>query len=160
MRVRQLIIVLLLVANVAYADVTAEIISYKIDDNGNIEVHTQYKIEGAEVQTRYPQENGKYYGVTRYVASSFGNMNNPQIKSRILTEIEDQVNALGIESFMKKENKEITDNKLGGLVGSTILQEQFNLGVDNDGDHKVDQIWTVKSDGSKIDETDVPPISP
>ena len=137
-----------------FADVTAEVLSYKLDDNGNIEVHTQYKIDGVEQQSRYPQENGKYYWVTRYVASTFGSMTEAQIKARILSEIQDQVNALGQQKFLKKANKNIVDTKLGTLVGATVAQTTFEIGVDNNGDHKTDKIWTVNTAGEKLSEKD------
>lgn len=139
-------------SQVVFADVTAEVLSYKIDDNGNIEVHTQYKIDGVEVQSRYPQENGKYYWVTRYAASNFGSMTEAQIKRRILSEIDSQTNALVVKSFIEKENQNIINNKLGTLVGSTVTKTQAEIGVDNDGDNKADKIWVVKTDGSKIEK--------
>ena len=145
---------ILIMAGVSFADVTAEVLSYKIDDNGNIEVHTQYKVDGVEVQSRYPQENGKYYWVTRYVASTFGSMTDVQIKDRILSEIKEQVNALGQQEFLKKANKNIVDTKLGTLIGSTDTQSTFEIGVDNDGDHKTDKTWTVNTKGEKLSEKD------
>jgi hypothetical protein len=41
-----LILALMAVCATAKADVTAEILSQKIDENGNIRVETQYKIDG------------------------------------------------------------------------------------------------------------------
>lgn len=149
-----IIFLIFIFPSLIFADVTAEILSYKIDDNGNIEVHTQYKIDGVEVQSRYSQEDGKYYWVTRYVASTFGNMTDVQIKERILSEIKEQMNALGQQSFLKKANEDIVNNRLKTLVGSTAIQSQFDIGVDNDGDHKVDKTWTVNTKGEKLSEKD------
>jgi len=156
MRIIILILMTLFPVIPSWADVTAEIISYKIDQNGNIEVHTQYKIDGVEVVSRYPQENGKYYWVTRYTASAFGNMTEPQIIARIMKEIDDESGALLLESYVKKINQTIATTKLGTLTGSKLTKTQADLKVDNDGDGKADQIWTVTSDGRKLSERAFP----
>lgn len=147
------IIFLILMFSVSpiFADVTAEVLSYKIDQNGNIEVHTQYKVDGIEVQSRYPQENGKYYWVTRYDSHNFGDMNDEQIKQRILADVESQSESLIAQTFKKKENQKIVDGKLGTLVGAKITKTQAEVSVDNDGDNKADEVWTVDTE-EKISE--------
>lgn len=145
-------LVMILVSSTVFADVVAEVLSYKIDQNGNIEVHTQYKIDGVEVPSRYPLEDGKHYLVTRYQANSFGSMTNDQIKQRILKEIEEHAKSLTQEGFIKKANQDIMDNKLGSLVGSKVLITDAEIGVDNDGDNKIDKVWTVNTKGEKLSE--------
>lgn len=163
MKLLGLILAMIFSPLIVNADVTAEILSHKIDDNGNIEVHTQYKIDGVEVPSRYPQEDGKYYFVTRYDASVFGGMNENQIKDRILNgrttdgadSIKSQCDSLLIKSFLNKENKDIADNKMKTLPGSTISSSQADIGVDTDGDGKSDKIWVVKTDGTKIEKNNI-----
>ena len=148
---------ILIMAGVSFADVTAEVLSYKIDDNGNIEVHTQYKIDGVEVQSRYPQENGKYYLVTRYDAGNFINTTEAEIQNRILSDVKAHAEAVGNKEWIKKNTQDIFKNRLTGVAGSKVTSVESRIRVDTNGDNITDEVWTVKTDGTKISSTPIIP---
>jgi len=147
---KKLLLVLLfcLFATNVFAGVTAEILAYDLDDNGNIRVKTQYKIDGVEVVSRYPQLGGKYYFVTRYHALNFAGMSDAEIKARILEDVENHAENLIKNTYMKKKNINIHDNHIKALVGSKVTETTTTVSVDTDGDNVNDEIWTIKSDGS------------
>lgn len=151
-------LVLFLTGNV-FADVTAEVLSYKIDDNGNIEVHTQYKIDGVEVQSRYPQENGKYYWVTRYDAANFGSMGDADIKSFIQEDLKSNAEKFLINYFIKKENAKLIGQKFtdATISGLTATATEAKIQVNNDNDNLAEEEWTVKTSGEIIKESIVTP---
>ena len=147
-----MVVSLMLIAAPAMAEVTWEILSVKQDVNGNIEVHTQYKVDGVEQISRYPQEDGKYYWVTRFNAQNFIGMSDAEIKARIEIDCKEFADYLQKSNWMQVETDKIAESHLNGLVGSKGKVTQSEIEVDTDGDNKVDKIFTVKSTGEKVSE--------
>lgn len=146
MRIVVIVLSLILISSVAFAvedGVTAKILAYDIDDNGNIRVKTQYKIDGVEVKSNYPKLNDKYYFVTRYYALNFPGMTDKQIKDRILEDLNAHAENLVLDTFVKKNNQDIHDNHLSALVGSVISKIKATFKFDSDGDNIDDKEWTV-----------------
>ena len=71
MKVLSLLVGFLLIANFAFADVTAKVIGWEkeIQNNGKpiIKVITEYKLDGVKVESNYPDKNWR----TRYSAENF-----------------------------------------------------------------------------------------
>lgn len=157
MRVLAIVLSLVLISSVAFAKVTAEVLKKDLEDNGNIRVYTQYKIDGVEVVSRYPKLGGKYYWITRYTALIFAGMTDAQMEARILQDVNIYAERLTLETFIEKNNINIVANNLKTLVGSTVSKDSTTIRVDTDGDNIVDTEWTVKTDGTK---TETPIITP
>lgn len=152
-----LCLVLLFMTSLAYADVTAEIVGKAIDDNGNIIIRTQYKIDGVEVVSRYPKdEQGRYYWVTRYNIINFAGMTKAQIKQRVGRDIKAFAQNLIRQEYLKKANLALDTSD---VIGQTLTETTAEILVDTDGDGIPDKKWTVKNDGSKV-ESDYTPVIP
>lgn len=147
-----LLITMLLMATMAWADVTAEILKCDIDDNGNIRVYTQYKVDGVDVVSRYPTLDGKYYFVTRYDAMNFYGMTAKQIKARILKDINDHAANLIARKYVEDKNAAIVKDNLTTIVGSTASVVEAVIPVDSDKDGTPDINLTVKTDGTSVEE--------
>lgn len=144
-------VAILLLSVPAFAEVTAEVISYKIDGNGNIEVHTQYKVDGVEVVSRYPLENGKYYWVTRYDAVNFGSMTDAEIKQHILDDLKRNAEGFIARDFIKEENAKIVSQRFESieLVGSLAVALDAKILIADQKTGVAKEEWTVKTDGTK-----------
>ena len=160
-------LVLICVSSLAFADVTPEIVGKAIDDNGNIVIKTQYKIDGVEVVSRYPQENGKYYWVTRYSIQNFANMNATQIQDRIDQDIKAYADNLITQPFqeqqrraLKTANSNFYNTSLSNVTGHKVTVTSAKMVVDTNFDGMQDKEWTVKTDGTKIEADYSPPIVP
>lgn len=152
---RFMVLLILLFSSKCFADVTAEIISKKIDENGNIEIHTQYKIDGVEVQSNYPPDSGKYYFVTRYSFLNFVNLSDDDKKNRILSDISSYAKGLIERTYSKKTNEElIKDNFLINIVGQSITETESTIKINPTLEYK------VKTDGTKTDIIIEPVIIP
>lgn len=58
---------------------------------------------------------------------------------------------------IKDKTKEIYNNNLPAIVGTTSIIQNTKIQVDTDVNGTLDKEWTVKTDGSKI-EKDISPI--
>jgi hypothetical protein len=138
-RVLILMVLIFSFATLVHADVTGEIIGKSIDENGNIVIQTQYKIDGVEVPSRYPQLDGKYYWVTRYSMQNFYGMSDADILVRIQKDIIQFGQSLISKKYVTEENTKL---ELKGVVGSTVTVTSADITVSKD------LAITVKTDGS------------
>ncbi len=142
MKIASLILGFCLIATFAFAGTSAEIISYDKDDNGNIRVWTQYKIDGVEVDSRYPKINGKEVYCARYTVFNFIDMTNDEIVARIKEDIEKHAETLIIKTFTKKKNDSIAQNNLSKLVGTTATKITATRKISDTKE------WVLKTDGT------------
>lgn len=135
-----------------FADVTAEIVGKDIDENGNIIIKTQYKIDGVEVQSRYPKLTIKdkddkdiqvYYWVTRYTVQSFAGMNETQTNDRIKQDLSQFAKSLIAKKYISEENAKLDLSK---VIGQKITETNATIQVSPTLE------WTVKTDGSKVEK--------
>ncbi len=126
----------------AFAGTSAEIISYDKDDNGNIRVWTQYKIDGVEVDSRYPKINGKQVYCTRYTVFNFVDMTDNEIVARVKEDIEKHAETLIIKTFTEKKNDIIVQNNLYKLVGTTATKITATKKISDTKE------WVLKTDGT------------
>ena len=82
-------------------------------------------------------------------------MTNIQIKNRILQDLNQHAKILIRKTFISKQNKNIHDNKLSGIIGWTASKDTTKIQVDTDGDGIKDKEWTLKTDGTYV-ETNLP----
>jgi len=150
---KKLLVVLFLVlglARLCFADVTAEIIAVDKDNNGNIQIKTQYKIDGVEVQSNYPPLNGKYYWINRYDIKSFAGMTKAQILLRIKKDIISFEKNLIQKKYMEINN-DIFVTAGQNLVGATNTQTTTSVYVDTNSDGILDTEWVLKSDSTRTE---------
>lgn len=158
-----LIFALIFISTQAMADVTGEIISVKKDTNGNIEVHTQYKIDGVEVVSNYPQENGKYYWVTRYSVQNFFGMSDVEKQGRIDIDVKTFAESLITKPFIPELIQIVKDanatlietNLFKQMAGHIVNTKEAKILIDTNFDKVPDTEWVVKTDGTKV-ETPIP----
>lgn len=155
---KKLIFVLgfLMVAQWAVADVTRKVISIKQDENGNLEVHTQYKVDGVEVVSRYltePCDDGQcYIWVTRYDAVNFINpdgtfMDDAQKVEFIGNQVDKFSDSLIRKTFVQKKNLEIKDAGIKDLIGSTKTIQSSVIEL-KDKDKNITATVELKTDGT------------
>jgi hypothetical protein len=150
MRLLILILGFCLIASCVFAGVEATIVSKDIDDNGNIRVWTQYKIDGVEVESRYPKIDGKSVYCTRYNAMNFYNMTDTQIKEKIVQDVDTHVGSLIQQKYIEINNQEILNKNLKTLINTTISKDTSLIQLDTNNDGIVDTNMTVKSDGTEV----------
>jgi len=148
MKVLGLVVGMMLMASLAWADCTAKIIGVDKDEQGSIRVKTQYILDGQEVISRYPQQDGKYYWVTRYNVQNFANMTKAQVLGRIKKDIKAFQEHLIIDSFMKINNDAFVKTA-DNLVNATNTETTANIDLDLNSDGIPDTRWQVTSDGNK-----------
>lgn len=144
-----LAILFLAFASVCFADVTAEIIGKDFDEQGNIIIKTQFKVDGVEIVSRYPKLDGKYYFVNRYTAVNFYNMTDEQIIAKIKGDLSQHAKMLIGKKFLAVENAKMA---LDDVVGSTITEKTSTVQIS-----PVLEL-EVKTDGSKIEKVITPTI--
>lgn len=126
--------------------VEVEILDVSQDqENGTIIVKTNYKLDGIEVVSNYPKFNGKYYWVTRYNVSSFAGLDDQQTKDKIFVELNNFADNLIIKEYYNKNNLTYVQNKAPLLVGQKSTKITADIRIDSN------TVWTVSSDGTKID---------
>ncbi len=145
-----------LLTTFAFADVIGEIVSIDKDVKGSIRVWTQYKVDGVEVESRYPKIGGKYVFCSRYNAINFAGMTDTQIKARIDFDVKQHTKSLLRNTYISVVNDDIIANHLGTVVGSTTTTKDLKINVDTDGDGVIDAEVLIKTDGSQS----ISPISP
>ena len=156
-----LVLGFLIMAVPSWADVTAKIISFRLDDNKNIEVHTQYKIDGVEVVSRYPQEDCDdgvggttkcYIWVTRYQILNFINldgtlMSDSEIKSKIVLDLQQFENSLIQKTYLEKKNQEIFNKNLKTIVGTLDSLSSTTITLKDSAGKDITNL-EVKTDGT------------
>lgn len=146
-------LLILFITTFCFGDVTWKVLKVDKDTNGNIQVKTQFKIDGVEVQSRYPTLNGKYYFVTRFSAQNFWEMTAQEKKDFITAELDKHAQALIAREYMKKENDLIITKDLVGLTSTVGTKTEAKVKADTDGNGLNDKEYTVKTDGTKTSKT-------
>ena len=136
-----------LITTLSFAEVTAEIVSKDLDDNGNIRIWVTYKIDGMEVPSRYPKIDNKSVYCTRYDVRNFIGMNKTQIVSRIKQDLTAQAKNLIQQTFIKKKNALMDFN---GIVGKNITETNTTFPINET------KQWRVYSDGNYSEENLTP----
>lgn len=145
------VVMVLGLASVCFADVTAEIIGVDLDENGAIRVKTQYKIDGKEVESRYPQQDGKYYFVTRYRIDNFAGMNKTKILQRIKSDISSFQKNIILNDYFKKANDAFVKSG-ADLINITNTEKTATLDLDTDNDGIPDTRWIIEN-GTKTEQS-------
>jgi len=150
-----LVLVMCLVCTAVHADVSSVILKKDIDDNGNIRVYTQYKIDGVEVESRYPKLDGKYYYVARYDFMNFIKedgtiMSEAEKEAYIELDIEIHKKNFTKRTFIKKNNLDIQQNGLSNLVGKQGTTKTATIKISETIE------WEVKTDGTKVEKIITP----
>ena len=148
-------ILFLLITVSCFADVTAKIVGVDKDENGNIRVKTQYKIDGVEVKSPYPLENGISYWITRYSVQNFSGMNKTQIFTRIKKDIISFEKHLIIKKYLELANHDFISISQD-LVNVTDTQSIASVYVDTDNNGTLDTEWVLKTDGTRIEKEYTP----
>ena len=151
-----LTLIMICFTTLAFADASGEIIKLEYDENKNIRVWVQYKVDGVEVPSRYPPINGKQVWCFRKSFAEFVGMTNTQIIENIKKDVEEHCNNLVVGEFRQIKNADIMD-KIKGSVGTKITKDSAELFFDTDKDGNVDTKWTVYSNGSY---TESPVVTP
>lgn len=163
-----IIIILSLMSLYCFAQVTTEIIAKDIDINGNIRIWTCHKIDGVEVESRYPKMDGHFVYATRYSKQSFKDCEDKiEIETYILNDVKNHSNILIQKEFDKnasktfnqikvdyntQANQDFINTSLDSLIGkgTTIVEVKKNIDTDNDGN--LDKEITLNQNGTKIEE--------
>ena len=124
-----------------FAGVEAEIVSKDLDANGNIRIWTQYKIDGVEVPSNYPKIDGKSVYCVRFNALNFMDMNATEIKDKIIGEAKSHCEALIQRTCIAKQNAEIIDKEIKGVVGSKLNITEAPIIIN-------DKEYILKTDGT------------
>lgn len=168
---KKLILTLLLLAGMAvsaFAGVDGEIVFQDMDEKGAIRVWTVYKVDGVEVESRYPKINDQSVYVSgRYSARNFDGMTDQEILERIDADIkvhgeqltkqaydakaEKTLNEEQIE-YIKKANEVFVLDKLQSLVGRKVSVTSAIVAIDTDANGIADKELTIKTDGTKTEK--------
>lgn len=150
-----LVILFLGLFKLAFAEVSAKIIAVDKDENGNIRIKTQYFIDNEQVVSNYPQQDGKYYWVTRYDVRSFVNMTKAQILGRVKSDIRSFEDVLILKEYLKINNDAwVTQGQ--DLVNATDTRASTSFLVDKDQDGNPDATWTIYTNGTKVETPYIP----
>lgn len=161
--------VLVLACSLAQAEVTRKVLSYKKDDNGNIEIHTRYLLNGVEVPSRYAKEACKdelgndttcFIWVTRYSVLNFIKedgtpMSDKERDDYIEGKLDEFSERVIQKAFLEKQNEQLIAefDTLDSLVGSEKTIESSTIIVRGKNGTPIKQ-WEVKDDGTKV-ESDI-----
>ncbi len=163
MKIASFVLGFCLVATFVFAGMSAEIVSVDKDDNGNIRVWTQYKIDGVEVDSRYPKINGKQVYCTRYNKQNFLGMSKTEIAERIDKDLEAHSKTLIQKEFDKNANatvnqiriaynaianQDFMDTSFPVLIGRKVTEEEATVALDTNNDGVQDKEIKVKTDGT------------
>jgi hypothetical protein len=167
------IFVLSLIVFPCFADVSFEILSKDIDDNGNIRIWTIHKIDGVEVPSNYPKMKDKdgvehFVYCTRYTKQNFKDcVDKTAVQQKILDDIQNYSNNLIRNAFDKNSSK--TSNQilidyntaanqsfstfnLDDFIGKKVTTTSSPLKIDIDNDGISDKEIDLKTDGTKTEQ--------
>ena len=171
MKIASMVLVMCLVGVLAFGDSSGEIVSIDIDSNGNIRVWTQYKVDGVEVDSRYPKIDGKQVYCVRYNKKNFLGMSKAEITERIEQDLQSHSRNLIAKEFDKnapktlkqirveyntQANQDFMDISFPVLVGRKVAETESVIILDTDNDGVQDKEIKVTSDGKKT-ITDITP---
>ena len=135
----------LIMASMAMADVTTEILSQQKAPNGDLWICTQYKIDGVEVQSPYSKVNGKSCFMIRKNIYQLAGLDNAGIMALVDNEIKQHAENLIADEYSNKAMDTIITN--ASLIGRKQIISTAVRKV------APDKEWTVKTDGTKIEKT-------
>jgi hypothetical protein len=115
---------MLLIATPVFASVSGTVIGTQQDENGNIIVKTAYYMDGVNVPSRYPVENGVYYWVSRYSFQNFDGMTPLQIEARIKQDVDAFAQSLIAKKYTTEANASLD---LKALVGKTFTSQTAEI---------------------------------
>jgi len=156
-----LTICLILMCGTVYAAapvVKGKILKKDIDANGNIIFYTNYTIDGVDMPSKYPKIDGKTNMVTRASYTNFVGMTDEQIEARILSKVQEYVDAVVGREYAKKKNLEILEGNLSTIIGKEVTASSTEKLVDTTGDGELDTKWTLRADGTRDEEVYTAPI--
>lgn len=172
MKIASLVLGLCLIASMSFADVTAEIVKYDLDDNGNIRVWTSHAIDGVEVPSNYPKIDGKFVYATRYSKQNFKDCKDKaEIETYILDDIKNHSNNLCQKEFDKKApktfnqiridynetaNDSFAKTNLDKLISKGVSVTEVKQQIDSNNDGILDKEITLYPNGEKV-ETNITP---
>jgi hypothetical protein len=130
------------------ASVTGTILGTAQDENGSIVVKTAYYLDGVNVPSRYPVENGVYYWVTRYSFQNFDGMDAKGIEARVQQDVDQFAQSLIAKKFSAEENAKVDLSK---IVGKTFTSETAEIQL------SATKALTVATDGTAVPKVLVPP---
>ena len=155
-----LALALVMVCGLAFAGYEAEILDVIQDPvNGSIIVKTQYKLDGVEVVSRYPQLDGKYYWVTRYQLQSFAGMDDNEMKMHVLKDLMSFGENLIREAYLEKANLAFIQDNAATLIGTKNAAVSATILLDTNKDGVRDTKWIIFSDGTRTEEAYVEPMA-
>jgi len=128
--------------------ITGTIVQVDQDNNGAIRVWTNYQIDGVDVQSNYPQINGKSVYCCRYSAIQFAGMSNDDMTSAILADVQAQVNNLVTQQYSATANAALV-SQLSSVVGQSASGDSTSVTVQNGA-----STMTINQDGTASVKTD------
>lgn len=116
----------LMVASVANAGVMGEVLGSAQDTNGNLVVKVAYYMDGVNIETPYPKENGLYYQVFRLSFQNIDGMTQEQIGAYI-----DQNVKQHCESLIQRKANAVENAKLdlSSYVGRKVTVESTEMQI-------------------------------
>ena len=135
-----------------FAGVIGEVVDITEDDNGNLRIWVNYKIDGVEVDSSYPTIDGKEVYCFRVAYWNLINMTDTQMKEYIESEIENECSRLVTEAFRVKENQKIKEENLEKITFSNVTKTEAVIDYPRKGKR-----YVVKTDGTKV-VTDIPVV--
>jgi len=184
MRKFLLMILFLGLARLCFADVTAEIFFRDIDNNGNIRIWTQYKIDGTTIPSNYifrdkiiynirneklgeysnDNLNGMQLYCSRYSIQNFANMNATQVQARIDQDLKAFGEQLILKPFQEQlriDLKTANENLFKGdllkdIIGYKTTIKTATMVIDKDFDGIQDTEMICKTDGTKTEKPYTP----
>jgi len=131
----------------AKADVVYEVIDTQVYED-KIIIYVEFRVDGI-VQSKNYKHAGKNVEKFVYSALDFEGLTANQAKQKLNQPVKSKAEYYLIKKFLQSENTSVVENKLSNLIGTKVTVETADLPVDSDNDGVLDQIWTVKTDGTK-----------
>ena len=140
---------MLLISTPVSADVVGQVIGKSIDDNGNIIIKTAYFLDGQNVPSRYPVENGVYYWVTRYSFQNFDGMDAKAIEARIKQDVDQFAQSLIAKKYTAEQNASLN---LDNVIGKTFTTKTADIQL------SPTKALTVSTSGTSIQKVITPTV--
>ena len=125
--------------------------------NENIVVWVNFKVDGVDFVTIDKQgnpniRNGINVWGFHTRAERLAGKTNQQIKDWLRLNVETQCNNLILARFKQNANATLIADKMSAAIGYELTVEEAVLELDSNFDGTVDTRWTVKTDGTYIEE--------
>jgi hypothetical protein len=139
---------MLLMVTPVFADVTGEVLGTEQDQNGNIMVKVAYNVDGVNIQTPYPMQDGKYYLVFRLSFENIDGMTPTQIGEFIDKNVTDHCKALITRKATAIENAKLD---LKPFTGRKVTVASADIQVSET------KAYTVSTVGKVSEKVLIPP---